>query len=57
MDMTHRHGGPKQVEIVPPRARSIVCLGLKVYLIMILGTFILSTAAVLLVIALAAARG
>jgi hypothetical protein len=46
---------PPQIEIVLPRARSIVWLGLKVYLIVILGAWLLWMAAMLLGVALVAA--
>jgi len=48
---------PERIEIVLPRARSIVWLGLKVYLIVVLGISLMGMAAVLLVIALIAVMG
>ena len=48
-------GDPRQIEIILPRARSIVWLGLKVYLIVHLGLPLLITAVAFLGIALVAA--
>ena len=55
MDETKRDGDPERVEIILPRARSIVWLVLKVYLIAILGAGLLMMTAMLLGVALIAA--
>jgi hypothetical protein len=55
MDETQRDGDPKRIEIVLPRARSIVWLVFKVYLIAILGAGLLAVVAMLLGVALIAA--
>lgn len=51
----HDDGDPRRIEIVLPRARSIVWLGLKVCLLVIVGVPLLWVTAALLVIALVAA--
>jgi hypothetical protein len=53
--MTHRDGDPERVEIILPRARSIVWLGVKVYLIVVLGVSLLGMAVTLLAVVLIAA--
>ncbi len=60
-DQRHRpardDSGPRRVEVVLPRARSIVWLGLKVYLIVTLGLPLAAMAVVLVLVALVAAIG
>jgi hypothetical protein len=48
---------PRRVEIVLPRARSIVWLGLKVYLIVVLGVPLIGMAVALLAVALIVVMG
>ena len=50
-------GDPHRIEIVLPRARSIVWLGLKVYLIVVLGIPLLGMAVALLAVVLIAVMG
>lgn len=52
--MTHRDGDPERVEIVLPRARSIVWLAIKVYLIVVIGVPLIGMAFALLALALIA---
>ena len=55
MDKTQRDGDPERIKIVLPRARSIVWLALKVYLIAILGAGLLAVAVMFFGVALIAA--
>jgi hypothetical protein len=48
---------PCRIEIVLPRARSIVWLGVKVYLIVVLGVPLIGMAVALLAVALIAVMG
>jgi hypothetical protein len=52
--MTHRDGEPQRVEIILPRARSIVWLGIKVYLIVVLGIPLLGMIVALMAVVLIA---
>jgi hypothetical protein len=52
--MTDRDGDRERVEIILPRARSIVWLAIKVYLIVVLGVSLLGMAFALLALALIA---
>ena len=56
-DADREDGKPRRIEIVLPRARSIVWLGIKIYLLVIVGSSLLLMTAVLLGAALIALVG
>jgi hypothetical protein len=55
LEIVMKTDDPHRIEIILPRARSIVWLGLKVYLIVLVGVWLLGVAAMLLGVAVVSA--